>query len=296
MGLGAFRIHPPKGSIGWRPMISGFKRMAGLGAEALFPGICCCCGLIFRLPSPTHHRPAQVINGRLQSGRDLFGYLLGRHLCEACVDQFQEIQSPLCLRCGEPFASPHGPDHVCGQCQRHPPHFRAARAAGLYTTVLRAVIREYKYKGWSQLFQPLGGLLWITLLKHWDPDQFDRVVPVPLHPRRMRVRGFNQAYLLVRQWPQLAAEYGMDVAHDWVAPRLLFRRRATTPQTGLTKVQRQANLRQAFGITDPEAVRGMQILLVDDVLTTGATVNACARVLMQSGATRVSVLNLARAV
>lgn len=144
--------------------------------------------------------------------------------------------------------------------------------------------------------QPLGYLLWRILCDHEPPTRFDYVVPVPLHPRRLRWRGFNQAQLLIRQWPAIAAQENVVVDKEWIAPSLLKRNRHTTPQTGLNKSQRKANIRNAFHLGKGKDISGARVLLVDDVLTTGATANACALTLLKAGAQEVAVITLARAV
>lgn len=172
----------------------------------------------------------------------------------------------------------------------------AARSAGHYEGPLRALIHHYKYLGHERLGEPLGRLLWEVLRREWEPENIDRVLPVPLHPRRMRQRGFNQAHTLIRRWPALARASGVRVAKHWVDARVLTRCRPTPPQTGLTKTQRADNLTRAFAVRIGTSVGGQRIVVVDDVLTTGATADACARVLMEQGAADVRVLTVARAV
>ena len=140
-----------------------------------------------------------------------------------------------------------------------------------------------------KLFALLGIVLLAAFLHFWDGGDIDLILPVPLHPKRFRQRGFNQAYQLASDWKHI--DSGLAAA-----TRLLVRRRATAPQTGLGKAQRRHNIRNAFGVQQPEAIRSQRILLIDDVYTTGATADECARVLLQCGAARVDVLTLARAV
>lgn len=185
---------------------------------------------------------------------------------------------------------------MCGQCSQHAFRFQAARAAGVYEGGLRSAIHHLKYQHRDQLAVPLGRLLWQTLVQHWEPDRFDRVVPVPLHPRRLRERGFNQAQALIRQWPMLAERTGLRLPPDWIDARVLKRQRATLPQTGLKKDQRATNLRQAFCVKKDRNVRDERILLVDDVMTTGTTAQTCTRTLLRAGAAEVRVITLARVV
>jgi len=264
--------------------------MAAITSEALFPGFCCECGRLFKMP--------QNLPGGLGSvAADLpFNVLMGRCLCPACVEQFRAVSAPLCSHCGQPFVSPQGPDHVCGQCSEHPFRFQSARAVGLYEGGLRSVIHQLKYHGRDQLAAPLGRLLWQTLIHYWEPCRFDRVVPIPLHPRRLRERGFNQAHLLIRQWPAIAAAAGLPMPSDWIDNRLLKRHKETLPQTGLKKVQRETNMHHAFCLEPNRCIRNERILLVDDVMTTGTTADSCALTLLCAGAAEVRVLTLARAV
>jgi ComF family protein len=262
------------------------QRLGAIGAEVFFPGICCGCGQLFRLPRHIEHA-------------NTFEQWMDRCLCQACTGAFQVVRSPLCPQCGQPFASAHGPDHLCGLCQERPFHFSAARAAGLYEGGLRTAIQQLKYQGRDTLARPLGRFLWQTLGRHWNPSQIDRVIPVPLHPRRLRQRGFNQAAVLVREWPRLAKREGYQVPADWIDRCTLQRQRPTQPQTGLKRQERVINLRRAFQVSTPRPSTGMKnlrVLLVDDVMTTGTTADACARMLMAAGAAEVLVLTLARAV
>jgi ComF family protein len=165
--------------------------------------------------------------------------------------------------------------------------FTRARAAGIYDQTLRNAIHALKFKGRVRLAVPLGALLFDTFQHYWATGDIDVVAPVPLHRLRFRRRGFNQAYLLVRHWV-LPGETA--VIRD-----LLVRHRSTAPQTGLDRHQRRMNIKNAFSAGHPGQSAGKRVLLVDDVLTTGATVDACAGVLIKDGAKRVDVLTLARA-
>jgi ComF family protein len=208
-------------------------------------------------------------------------------LCGSCGRQIAAVAPPLCSVCGRMFAAREGDDHRCGDCIRQPRHFARARSALLYTSGFRKVVHQFKYRGRMQLADPLGSMLLATYLRFWHSDDIDLILPVPLHPKRFRQRGFNQAYRLVANWKHL--ERGLAAT-----PGLLVKTRATAPQTGLKKEQRRRNVRNCFDVPRPEAVRSRRILLVDDVYTTGATADECARVLLRSGAARVEVLTLAR--
>lgn len=260
------------------------KTVVAAVREALFPSKCLLCGDFFEPPGPS------------QARRGGFEGALAGWLCAACRVDWEAIASPLCPRCGLPFISSEVGDHLCGDCRTRPGAFDRAIAVGYYAGALKALILQFKFHGQVGLAQPLGRLLLDAFLRHWVTDAVDLILPVPLHRRRMRQRGYNQAYLLVRHWPRwYEALHGAPLACR-IERELLRRIRPTTPQTGLNRGERERNLNRAFALEGPLPEKGLRILLVDDVLTTGATVNACARVLNAAGAERVDVLTLARVV
>jgi len=163
-----------------------------------------------------------------------------------------------------------------------------ARAAFAYHGSLREVVHCFKYRGKTQLFRPLGRLMQTAFLRFWQGRPVDLVLPVPLHRSRLRERGFNQALLLARGWRQ-----GDGPPLPPVDGGVLVRMRATASQAGLDRKGRCANIAGAFAVRSPERVEGRRLLVVDDVLTTGATVEECARALKASGAAAVDVLTLA---
>ena len=178
------------------------------------------------------------------------------------------------------------------RCLEHPPSFHMARAAFVYDRSLVDVIHCFKYKGKVQLAAPLALLLWCSYLRFWGQERVDVILPVPLHGRRLRQRGFNQAELLVRKWHAMP---GGAVAPP-IAGGVLRRARATLSQAGLGRRDREANIQDAFAVLRPDRISGRHLLLVDDVITTGATAGECARLLLASGAARVDVLALARVI
>jgi ComF family protein len=195
-----------------------------------------------------------------------------------------------------PFESRVGDDHTCGACIKSPKRFDLARSCGYYQNGLKDLIRWFKYRKIPHLAKPLGALLNWGLFKYFKDQSIDLIIPVPLHPKRMRSRGFNQAYLLALAAVKDKLKQTHLLTRPNIAVKTLIRIRATPPQTGLKRELRQKNIRNAFAVTRSETIKAKSILLVDDVYTTGATVNECARMLKKAGADRVAVLSLARAV
>lgn len=165
----------------------------------------------------------------------------------------------------------------------------------MYSDTVLKLIHSYKYKNRTCLARPFALLLYQEFVRHFGQDGIDAVLPVPLHPRRLRNRGYNQAMLIIRQWPQIKSQLGhQQNLQIFANDKLLARNKHTRPQTGLDRKARARNIRGAFIVENPRLVEGMHLLIVDDVYTTGSTVNECARVLCKAGAAGVSVLTLAR--
>jgi ComF family protein len=225
------------------------------------------------------------------------GRIFGRddeYFCRACWAKIDLIGHPLCTTCGRPFPDTGGDDHSCGTCLERPPQFLQARSWACYPRQelaehpLRQAVQKFKYGRRVSLGKPLGRLLargCRQFVNAWDADL---ILAVPLHSKRLRWRGFNQSVLLARQ---LSRAYG--IAMD---PMLLRRVKETPPQTQLNEEERRRNVRGVFALAHGRSVAGKRILLVDDVYTSGATVNECSRALKRNGAKWVYVLTLARAV
>jgi ComF family protein len=204
----------------------------------------------------------------------------GERLCPACAERLQPERAPRCRLCGASFPDEDG--GLCAACTAAPPLWEALYFHGRYEGLLRELILEYKFG------RNLGlGRLLMGLAADAAPGggAWDMLVPAPLHPSRLRWRGFNQSRELCRL---LARRTGAPVVD-----RALSRIRGAAPQSVLDKEQRRSNVAGAFRANAALAT-GRSILLADDVMTTGATLSECARVLLEAGAARVAVLVLAR--
>lgn len=224
-------------------------------------------------------------------------------VCPDCLRAPRPYAGIECAWCGRFLATEtglHGSSY-CGLCrraarergavqhnatQREAFAFEQARSFGSYEGALRALIQRFKYDGYRPLAKPLGRFL-EQAVERLSEQSLDLVVPVPLHRKRQRRRGFNQAELL-------AVEVAR-VRRIPLAVKDCVRVRDTPPQTGLRAAERRKNVAGAFDVPHPERVRGRRVLLVDDVLTTGATASACAQALREAGAKGVWVATLARA-
>jgi ComF family protein len=203
----------------------------------------------------------------------------GFTLCPSCLAAIPLITPPLCQHCGTPLL--HG---RCLNCVKGLVKLQGLRVVGLYQEPLRSYILQLKYAGCTALAGPLGSLLAYSFQRYCL--QADVIVPVPLHAQRQKARGYNQSQLLACACAQ--------TLHIPCNDRLVTRVRATHVQASLPAQERQKNVSQAFRCTRPQEVMGRRVLLIDDVCTTGSTLEACAAPLLQAGARAVWGLVLAR--
>ncbi len=210
------------------------------------------------------------------------------HLCDSCSGKIIPVISPKCTVCGIPFNTENGLDHVCGACATVKRPFVSARAAVRFGGPAQELIHRFKYGKKVHLSRPLGLLTVQHLSGFLEETGVEMIVPVPLHPRRLRERGFNQAVLL--------ADFLSRSRRIPISRNNLRRIRWTEPQVNLSPEDRIKNVRGAFAVRRPELLEGKKLLLVDDVYTTGSTVSECAKVLKRTGAGEVHVATVARAV
>ena len=210
----------------------------------------------------------------------------GRHLCEPCLAKAAKIEAPFCRQCSQPFDGAIESEFTCSNCEGRRFHFDCAVSRYRSAGIVRELIHRFKYERCLYLRQPLAEWLAETLDDaRITAHPFDWLVPVPLHAARRREREFNQAGELARL---VADRHGERVLHA------LRRVRYTTTQTRLDREERMQNLRNAFRVRHRRTVSGSHLILVDDVFTTGSTVDECARVLKKAGAASVRVITVAR--
>ncbi len=206
------------------------------------------------------------------------------NLCPECFSAFNFITAPMCRACGVPLEGVAGDELVCGACAHEPQVFGQARAAFLYESGSRALVLKLKHGDRTDAAAHLAR--WLARAGGPLLERCDVIAPVPLHRWRLFMRTYNQSALLANALGKLT---GKSVRAD-----ALVRIKATRSQGGLDRRARRRNVARAFSVRRPAAVEGRHVLLVDDVLTTGATANACAQVLLDAGAAGVDVLALAR--
>jgi ComF family protein len=215
-----------------------------------------------------------------------------RRVCSKCTASIDRLHEPLCGSCGLPIDDRDLSERGgwCRACVESPPHFSAARAVARYKasdeerSTIGSIIRRHKYGRDQSLGRALVECL-------GDPlplagNHYDLVIPVPLHRRRLRWRGFNQAAILADAVAR-RLQHPLDVS-------TLIRVRSTDPQTARDRKERHRNVRDAFAVRAPAHLASRMVLLIDDVMTTGATADECARTLLEAGARRVDVLTFAR--
>jgi ComF family protein len=240
-------------------MLPCFRKLLANLADICFPPRCLSCRV------------------GLAAGDPLF-------FCAACRADILLLQTGLCHCCGTPFPV-GGESHYCGSCLAGRNSFDAARSVVIYKGAARDAVHALKYERYAVGVDAFGMLFREVFA---DPCILaaDLIIPVPLHVQRLRQRGFNQSMILARQF--------FPAFLDRIKPRALIRQRNTVPQTSLSRHQRLANIRGAFLVPQPDIVKGKSVILVDDIYTTGATINECARVLRRAGAIKIMGLTFAR--
>ena len=233
------------------------------GLALLFPEVCQLCG-------QTRATPRQC------------------YVCAGCRARVRWVEPPVCERCGRPFEGAITTSFVCGHCQETKLHFSSARSAVLADDFALDVIHRYKY-GRALWFEPLlADWLVARARPALEAGSWDCIVPIPLHPAKQREREFNQAERLATR---LSDATGIPL-NKCLVRRVL----PTRTQTRLTREERLANVRRAFACPGSSRLKGERLILVDDVLTTGATASACAGALWQAGAGDVCVWTVARGI
>lgn len=209
----------------------------------------------------------------------------GKGLCPACWSKISFITRPYCERLGLPFVYDPGPGILSMEAIANPPSYHRARAAVRFDEISRALVHALKYSDRLELAPMMGR--WMSRAGRELLAEADTIVPVPLHWRRQWARRFNQSALLAAT---ISAESGVPVA------AALKRVKATVQQVGLSKAERAANVQGAFRVPEENkaSVHGRRLIIVDDVLTSGATIEGCARALLRAGAANVDVLIFAR--
>lgn len=260
--------------MAWRAVVRVLRSPLSSVTSVTLPGNCAVCG-------------------------DPLSDLARTPVCPSCWNDLPSQVNSLCSRCGEDLGvSDYGETPVerilCRQCRLVTPPFEAAVAHGVYQGTLRSLLHLLKYDGLEPIGQRLGELLAdrITVISGLPESML--LIPVPLFKGRRKERGFNQAELLARAVLQAMGRRRPEWKGD-IALGVLARQRATESQAGLSPHQRRRNLRGAFFVLDPGRVQGRDVLLIDDIYTTGATARACSQVLKRAGAARVWVATVARA-
>ena len=228
--------------------------------DFLYPRFCVSCGAIVRLGEG--------------------------HICWDCLAAMDRVEAPFCRRCGDPVFGRIETEYCCSACWRRRPAFASARSVFRYRGGLKRAIQAFKYA--NGLYLAHDFVEWLTACVHaeFSDERFDAVAYVPLHAWKERRRSYNQARVLAMG---LGRRLGLPVLRN-----SLRRVRPTGTQTGLNMYKRAVNVRGAFDVVRPGWVESRRLLLVDDVMTTGATVNEVSRVLKDAGAASVHVVTVAR--
>ncbi len=208
--------------------------------------------------------------------------------CPSCLSKISFITGSLCPICGLPFLDSPADNHICGDCLQNQPYYAKARAVANFESIIMDAIHKFKYGRNISAGSALGSFMAGFSFPDFDFSEYSLLIPVPLHIKRLRERGFNQSLLLAKE---MEKKYKLPVNFS-----LLKRCNFTLTQTGLNKAEREKNIKGAFVVKDKKKIAGKNIILIDDVYTTGATINECAKVLLKAGAQKVAAITLSRVI
>ena len=240
-----------------------FRELLSAISDIIFPPQCLSC--------------AEILNPQAKSV-----------FCSSCLEKIRFISGSICPVCGMAFFNSPAENHICGNCLEARPYFTKARAVAGFETVIMDTIPKFKYGRNVVIGDGLGSFMAGFSFPDFDFAEYLLIIPVPLHIKKLRERRFNQSLLLARA---LGKKHKITVNFS-----LLKRHKFTLTQTGFNRTEREKNIKGAFIITDKKKIAGKNIILVDDVYTTGATVNECSKILKKGGAKNIAVLTLARVI
>ncbi|MBF0302518.1 MAG: ComF family protein [Desulfamplus sp.] len=257
--------------------------------DAIFPPKCLKCGRFLTAEDSCHigsSAEIEILRSALNNPFDQFS----KYFCADCLKPQEGVDSSY-------SASDSLSQQDYNLSQQN--HQINVQAASLYDGVVKESIHLLKYNGKTALANPLGLLLFHTFIRHYDNKPVDFIVPIPLYRWRMVKRGFNQSFLLIRNFSHYWLQW-KGTSPEWqIMPEILVRRRNTKSQTGFNRQERRDNIRGAFAVKKRYALNGKligkHVVIVDDVHTTGATTNEAAKMLIESGASSVGVIVAARA-
>jgi len=219
--------------------------------------------------------------------------LFGKYFCKDCILlKYEPFEPPFCERCGKKFEHKFIKNHLCEDCLQSSHNVRKVRAGARYSGIVKESIQFFKYQKKLALAEPLEKVIFSGFLKYFIPFENDVIMPVPLHISKLKQRGFNQAFLVVKNFEKMLKKNNISLTLN-IDLYSMKRIKKTNPQTNLSAQQRKENIKDAFKIVNIEKIKNKRILLVDDVYTTGATSAEAALTLLDAGALTVDVLVIA---
>jgi ComF family protein len=228
------------------------------------------------------------------TSKDLPLNLFKKYYCKDCISSGYELfEPPFCERCGKKFEHQFLQNHLCEDCLNPSKNIRKVRAGARYSGIVKESIQFYKYQKKLALVEPLERIIFSGFMEFFEPAEIDVIMPVPLHTSKLKQRGFNQAFLVAKNFSKMLKKNNIFVPLT-IDLYSMKRVKKTDPQTNYSAEQRKENVKDAFKVVNLEKVKNKRILLVDDVYTTGATSSEAALALYGAGALTVDVLVIAR--
>ncbi|MCD4742872.1 MAG: ComF family protein [Desulfobacteraceae bacterium] len=258
--------------------------------DLLFPLKCMQCQ---KLIAKTNQKNSADYPVDYKADKNFSENLFKNYFCPECIAQsYEPFKPPFCKRCGKKFQHNFTQNHFCEDCLKGSNVIRKVRAGARYTGIVKESIHFFKYQKKLALARPLEKIIFKGLIEYFKPPEIDVIIPVPLHASKLRQRGFNQSFLVVKNFKKMLEKNNIFSQLE-IDLDSLKRVKKTGSQTNFSPEQRKENVKNAFKVVKSERIKDKKILLVDDVYTTGATSMEAAAELLNSGALSVDVLVIA---
>lgn len=249
----------------------------------IYPDICLICGTFFSITKkPLNYIPTYA----------RFEDLFVNFLCQKCLKNYSKIDKPYCKKCGRPVIAGKNNELICGACQEVPPYFSKHRSCFLFKDSIVDIVHMLKYNKKLFLSKKISYFMLDLYLSLYLEEIPDYIIPVPMHKSKLRKRGYNQTYLIAKEMLFLAKKSGIFFPE--FKYNIITKVKDTKSQTGLGALERKNNLKKAFCLENRSLAKRKKILLIDDVITTGTTLDEISRLFYRAGAKSVDALTFAR--
>ena len=260
--------------------------------KILFPSQCIICKSYFKPIKKYKIDKTSFFFDKRKKINIFFAHLI----CKNCLEDFLLIEEPVCIKCGSPFQNKDIKEHICLVCTKKKSQINTIRAYCVFDKSTIPLIHLFKYNNKTKLGLPMSFMIFHLFLKYRILyKEIDIIIPVPLHIKKARHRGFNQSFQILRYWKNFFKFFN-DFQKIQIDNKNFTRKKHTQSQTNFNVAQRKKNVQGVFEYLEPKKIKNKNILLIDDVYTTGATSEEATKTLLKAGAKKVDVIVFAKTI